>query len=86
MDPDPRRHRPGLDTPCSWRPRPHETYFLILGDGRVHQLPWRDTAFDHHAWQFGNCFRQRTSAEHARQAVCDVLHLFQQAQEEAGGG
>jgi hypothetical protein len=43
-------------------------------------LRWSDTEFDHQAWQFGNCFRRRTVAEHARQAIQEVLQHFQQHQ------
>jgi hypothetical protein len=43
-------------------------------------LRWSDTEFDHQAWQFGNCFRKRTVAEQARQAIQEVLQQFQQHQ------
>ena len=59
-----------------WKPTHHERYYVILGDGSIQHLPWNDTPFDHSAWQFGNCFKTQRDAEHAREAVRQVLQAF----------
>ena len=63
-----------------WQPEEGERYFAILANGTIKQIPWHDTPFDYAAWQFGNCFRTRTTAEQAWQVVHDVLHAVQQEQ------
>ena len=61
-----------------WMPRRGEHYFAILGDGTIQRFPWHDTAFDYHAWQFGNCFRARKEAEYARSALQEAFrHVHQ---------
>jgi hypothetical protein len=75
-----RRAAPSPLTHARWKPTQHGQYFLILGDGRIQTFLWNDTEFDRRAWQFGNCFRRRTIAEHARQAILEVLQHFQQSQ------
>ncbi len=70
------------DPPCSgrsderWRPALHQRYFLILGDGNIRVFPWSDMPFDYGAWQFGNCFKTRREAEHAREAIRQALRAF----------
>lgn len=49
-----------------WKPAQNQQYYLILGDGQIHQLAWQSTPFDRAAWEFGNCFRTRRDAEGAR--------------------
>jgi hypothetical protein len=75
-----RRAAHAPETRTRWQPTPHEQYFLILANGSIQQFPWNGTAFDRSAWQFGNCFRRRTVAEHARQAIQEVLQHLQQHQ------
>lgn len=57
-----------------WMPNNGERYFLILGNGMIQRLQWQGTEFDHQTWNFGNCFRRRRDAEHARDAVQHLLH------------
>jgi hypothetical protein len=54
-------------------PSEGEHYFLILGHGRIARFLWNDTAFDHEAWHFGNCFKTHQQAEQARDAVKALL-------------
>jgi hypothetical protein len=68
------------DARSRWKPTHHECYFVILGDGSIQNFPWNGTDFDLRAWQFGNCFRRRTTAEQARNAVQELLLYFQQEQ------
>jgi hypothetical protein len=63
-------------TPGLWRPEEGELYFTILADGNVRQLPWHGTPFDYDAWQFGNCFRKRAEAQHARAHIQELLLMF----------
>jgi hypothetical protein len=62
------------DLPCCgykderWQPAFHQRYFVILGDGSVQMFRWSGAPFDYKAWQFGNCFKTHTDAEHARAA------------------
>jgi|RhiMetdeSRZDD1v2_1073273.scaffolds.fasta_scaffold723787_2 hypothetical protein len=70
------------DLPCCgytderWRPTFHQRYFVILGDGSIQMFRWSGAPFDYKAWQFGNCFKTRRGAEHAREAVKQVLQAF----------
>ena len=70
------------DLPCCgykdkrWQPAFHQRYFVILGDGSVQMFRWSGAPFDYKAWQFGNCFKTHTDAEHAREAVRQVLQAF----------
>lgn len=59
--------------PRRWQPAYHERYFLILGNGRIQGFRWSDTEFDHDAWRFGNCFRDRKDAERARKFIKQLL-------------
>ena len=56
-----------------WKPDTHERYFVVLGDGSIKIFQWYDTPFDYAAWQFGNCFKAESEAEHAREAVKQLL-------------
>jgi hypothetical protein len=59
-----------------WRPQDGDQYFVILGDGNIRHIFWHSTPFDYDAWGFGNCFRLRSDAEQARDALKGVLlHL-----------
>lgn len=75
------RHAPpSRDAHDRWQPRDHEPYFVILGHGRVHKMAWQSTPFDHEAWAFGNCFRTRSDAERAREALQACLRALHRAQ------
>jgi hypothetical protein len=56
-----------------WLPSKGESYFLMLGNGMLESFPWSDTAFDHEAWHFGNCFKTQADAAQARQKIKEVL-------------
>jgi hypothetical protein len=59
-----------------WVPSTGEQYWLMLGDGRIERFPWNDTAFDHEAWRFGNCFKTYEEAVHAREKISEVLRIL----------
>jgi hypothetical protein len=61
-----------------WLPSQGERYFLILGNGMLEGFPWSDTAFDHGAWHFGNCFKTYEHAEQAREKRQEGLHTLHQ--------
>jgi hypothetical protein len=67
-----------MSTPPSqrWVPSTGEQYWLMLGDGRIERFPWNDTAFDHEAWHFGNCFKTYEEAVHAREKITEVLRTL----------
>ena len=70
-----------LDRPSQearWLPQRGGKYFAILGDGTIQHFHWHSTAFDHDAWQFGNCFSTWEEAKHTQQALHAVLlHMHQ---------
>jgi hypothetical protein len=63
-----------------WLPSTGEQYFLILGHGMIARFPWHDTALDHAAWHFGNCFSTYAQAQHAREQITALLRTFHYAQ------
>ena len=69
----PKHHPQSPDAHERWKPADQERYFIILGDGSVKNILWHSTPFDYGAWEFGNCFRVRSDAEHAREAVKQLL-------------
>ena len=64
-----------------WMPRNGDRYFVILGDGTIRTFWWNGTDFDQEAWKFGNSFRMWKDAEHAREAVKEMLLHFHREQE-----
>jgi len=67
-------------SPCHpfqrWKPGHQARYYVILGNGEIQRFQWNDTPFDYEAWDFGNCFRLRREAEHARDNVKKTLLNF----------
>jgi hypothetical protein len=72
------QHSPSPVAPARWKPREHEHYFIILGNGVIEYFEWANTEFDHQAWQCGNCFRERADAEQARAGIKEYLAKFHQ--------
>jgi hypothetical protein len=63
------------------RPAGREHYFLVLANGEIKHFPSHDTLFDYEVWEFGNCFRQKREAEHARDSIKHLLLLTFRANE-----
>ena len=72
----PRHDPPSPDARERWKPADYEQYFVVLGNGNIQNIVWHSTPFDHEAWTFGNCFRVRTDAECARDAIKAFLWNF----------
>ena len=73
--------REAMSAPPSqrWLPSGGDHYFLILGHGMIARFPWNDTAFDHEAWHFGNCFHTQAQAAQARDKLKEVLRALHQS-------
>jgi len=73
-----RRRRKTSPQSQRWLPSVGDHYFLILGNGKIELFPWNDTAFDHEAWHFGNCFQTQAQAAQVREKIKEVLLTFHQ--------
>ena len=56
-----------------WMPRNGDTYFVIVAHSAIQRLQWKDTDADYEAWNFGNCFKDRRAAKHARAEMKKML-------------
>ena len=68
-------------TPKQWRPQHGEHYWEIDSDGEIREYQWFDTTtpgahWIAKTWAFGNCFKSRAEAEHARDGIKAYLLTF----------
>ena len=64
-----------------WRPHNGEQYWEIASDGEISCYQWFDTTqpgtqWIAKTWAFGNCFKSREAAEHARDGIKAYLRTF----------
>lgn len=45
-----------------WKPKEKEIYWLILSDGHISNVFFKNDEYDNNAYNFGNCFRTREEA------------------------
>jgi len=68
-------------TAGQWRPHNGEHYWEIDSDGEIREYQWFDTTtpgahWIAKTWAFGNCFKSRAEAEHARDGIKAYLLTF----------
>lgn len=62
--------------PAGWKPEKDSEYYVICVDGNIDYRVWEGADIDLQWWSFGNCFKTREEAEHARDKIKEVLSNF----------
>jgi hypothetical protein len=56
-----------------WKPDKEELYYYINSEGEIDFIDWCDENGDTQSYEFGNCFKTREQAEHARDEIKKLL-------------
>jgi hypothetical protein len=66
-----------FNAPQRWKPEDHQEVYRVSDCGEIQASTFRHgEAYSEALWVFGNCFKTREDAAHAREAIEQLLMTF----------